>query len=94
MITKIKMCKLLQKEISNSNPRNSSIHHWSKTFPLLCAKFKNPKSINPNSKNSKFIYPIYRSPKSNFQNFGITPKMCKIKINHRLARSMPKTKFL
>jgi hypothetical protein len=62
MITKIKMCKLLQKEISNSNDKIPLIHHWSKTFPLFGANFLNPKSINP---NSEFIYPIYRNSKSN-----------------------------
>ncbi len=57
MITKIKMCKLLQKEISSSNDKNPLIHHWSKTFPLFGANFFNP--------NCEFIYPIYQNSKSN-----------------------------
>jgi hypothetical protein len=32
------MYKKLQKEISNSNPRNPLIHHWPKAFLLFSAK--------------------------------------------------------
>jgi len=54
------MYKQLQKEISNSNFKNPSIHHWPKTFPLFHAKFKNPRSKIPKSK--------VQIPKSKIQN--------------------------
>jgi hypothetical protein len=38
------MYKQLQKEISNSNLKNPSIHQWQKIFPLFRAKFKNSRS--------------------------------------------------
>jgi len=83
------MYKKLQKEISNSNPRNPLIHHWKHFYYLVQNSIsKYPKSKTQKSKYSQLEIQIFIISKSKieFQNFNITQRCVKLKKYYSLPK--------